>query len=789
MKLDLIPRHLEQEYDSDSLVYVSDSHFHYNTQVDKNLIDDILNHEIQIYSGYYTYRKKEDTPRLYYLGRGKRSGKVKIKIQGYYPYGYEYDEDGDSEDYLGRKCNQLIFKGQHPSKVAKYRDNRLRRGFPQPLESDILFHRRLLISTYDYFKPTEPIEPKIAVLDIETDYPVSDKIIAFAVNGYDNYLYYESKFESTEEELVESLFEQVEKYDIVTGWNIEFDMKEIDRKSKVKLHEVVSVVDLHKDNSKSIAKKMLGREIRGRWSLDNTGSRLCGIAKSLDEDDMKGDVRDLNEEKLFQYNVIDTIIPEIIDNYLGGIETHLILAWSLHSCVDDMIITAVVNDVALLRAYHREGKVLPSRNYDKEPKPKPGEYKYKAAEPDARPGVYDDIIGEDIVHAYPSAVISKNISPESKDIDGRNITPPTPNNPNGVAFNDDDSIFITTLTELMVDRAKIKKKLKLIGEEHPEYKKYKFIDFALKTEIAALSHGMFGWASSRVKDYDIADAITAVVREIINKIKGTCDLIGHRWVYSHTDSVFLIGKKEDAMRITKYLNEMIKNFCKGYKIIPELEFEGYYPIGYIHSKARRVLIPEGIDIDDDENWVVKGMSFLRSETPTPLGDIEIKIIKSLLKKIDKNKILNDIRDDVKKLANLSPKELAIIKPLNKPIDKYGRILQDGSVGGIPYHITALKRSQKEFNLEINIGSKFCIIPIITDEITGVRKIKRKRVDIAFDMDDGLPDEYIIDFEYYLRSNLWGKISQMLEMKAKDLEKEILTDDVKDVLNIKYDDEE
>jgi hypothetical protein len=49
--------------------------------------------------------------------------------------------------------------------------------------------------------------------------------------------------------------------------------------------------------------------------------------RSLDEDDMKLDVKDLSEEKLFIYNVIDTVIPEVIDNFLGGLEGHLILAW------------------------------------------------------------------------------------------------------------------------------------------------------------------------------------------------------------------------------------------------------------------------------------------------------------------------------------------------------------------------------------------------------------------------------------------------------------------------------
>ena len=785
MKLELIPRHLEQEYDSDSLIYQADDWFYYNTQVDKNLIDDILNKELMLFSGYYTFHRGDDSPRLYYLGRGKRSGKVKIKIQGFYPVGYEYNEDGDCEDYLGRKCEKIIFKGQHPSKVAKYRDNRVRRGFPQPLESDILFHRVLQIHTYDYFKPTEPIEPKIAVLDIETDFPVSDKIISFAINGYNNYLYFESKYDgSTEKELVESIFEQVKKYDIIIGWNIEFDEKEIDKKSKTKLHEVVSVVDLHTDNTKSIAKKMLGHEIRGRWSLDNVGSRLCGIAKSLDEDDMKGDVRDLDKEKLLHYNVIDTIIPEIVDNELGGIDTHLILAWSLHSCVDDMIITAVVNDVALLRAYHKAGKVLPSRNYEKEPKSKPGEYKYKAAEPDARPGIYDNIVGADVLHAYPAAVIGKNISPETKDEKGNNVTPPTPLYPNGVRYNDNDSIFIDTLKELMKERTKIKKKLKSLDKEHEDYKKFKSIDFSIKTEIAALSHGMFGWASSRVRDYQIADSITAVVRELVNKLKSTCDLIGKKWCYSHTDSIFFIASKDEGIRVIEYLNDTVKTYCEGYKVTPELEFDGYYSTGYVHTAARRVLVPEGIEIDDDENWIVKGMAYIRSETPEPLAEIEVELIKMKLKKEPIGKLIIRLKEMVKELPKYDSVKLALIKPLNKEPDKYARELLDGTMGGKPSHIKAMELARDEYGLELIIGSKYGVIPVITDKIIGKRKLKMERIDVAFNLTTGLPNNYMINWEYYLQSNLFGKVNGLFELTAKELERTILDDEIKKKLNIK-----
>jgi DNA polymerase elongation subunit (family B) len=325
--------------------------------------------------------------------------------------------------------------------------------------------------------------------------------------------------------------------------------------------------------------------------------------------------------------------------------------------------------------------------------------------------------------------------------------------------------------------------LKQLDKEHPDYKRYKTIDFALKTQIAAFSHGIFGWSNSRMREYSVADAITAVVRDILNKIKTTCDLSSLKWVYVHTDSCYVNAKKEDAEKILNYLNECIKKHCKGYKITPELEMKGYYKIGYIHSPARNVLVPEGVEIDDDENWEESGMNFARSETPLPLANIEIALIKMKLKRKGIDEMLVELEEMVMKLPEYPMVELALIKPFNKRISEYGKPKQDGSIGNIPFHITALKRAQEEYGLKIPLKEKFGILPIITDEFTGVRVKKRKKVMMAFDLEKGLPESYKIDFETYLDGNLFGKVNSLFGLKVKDLKHMVLSERVKERLGI------
>jgi DNA polymerase elongation subunit (family B) len=828
MRLNKLPVKEQANYDSDSLIYISDDEFQYNKDFDKKIIREIKDRNLQIYSGYYEYSKGDKTPKIYISGRGNKIGKFKIKIEGFRPYCYAECEKGEYRTYLNVPVEKYLFE-THPTFIARFRDRQVKMGMPMPYEADILYVRRFLCDVYDYFKPKKAIAPVTAIFDVETDYPMSEEIISYAFNNQKGDIKYNSRsYVSNLHELAIDLYEEITKVDVVTGWNVSFDVEQLekmlvkvdrllnharkksgyskelyiktyekikglfgldsrvlieklfdynylkiennevvlgDRKFHTKVSKVCSVVDLL-----SISRKMYGREIKGRWDLGNVGRQICGLDKKHTG---AKHIRDLDEETLMEYNVLDTIVPEIIDNTLGGLRGHLILAWSLQVTLEDVMITAAVNDIALIRAYHRAGIVLPSRDYTVDNTV----VKYRAAEPVARAGIYKDIIATDIVHAYPFAVISNNIAPETKDPNGKYLTP------NGIRYNNKHSVFIDTLKELMTDRGLIKEKLKKTDKESDEWATLKSIDFALKTQTAAFSHGIFGWGHSRMRDYDVADSITAVVRDLIDVIKSACDSINYRWCYAHTDSCYINAPNEKKDKILKYLNNIIEDKYKHAKGVPELEFKKFYKVGYIHSKARNVLVPEDVMVEDDENWDVTGMNFMRSEVPEKLRDIEIKCIKEKLQGYGEVYRLYQLQDMIKKLRNADSRELGLIKPLKKKREEYGRKILDGSIGGVPAHIKALDRAKREYGFNVNVGEKFMLLPILTNETVGKKKVRRKKVEIAYSIDDGLPDGYTIDYEYYLRGNLWGKINQLFDCTPRELEKKIMIPRVKNTLGV------
>ena len=163
------------------------------------------------------------------------------------------------------------------------------------------------------------------------------------------------------------------------------------------------------------------------------------------------------------------------------------------------------------------------------------------------------------------------------------------------------------------------------------------------------------------------------------------------------------------------------------------------------------------------------MNFMRSETPDELADIEINLVKMIFRDKSDDEKLRYLRYRIKNLVNVPTSKLGLIKPLNKKIEKYGRKAKhSGEIVGVPNHIKALIRARDEYGLDVAVGDKFMVLPIVTNETVGKRKIRRKRVDIAFIPERGLPNGYVIDYETYLKSNLFGKINKMFNMSEGEL---------------------
>jgi DNA polymerase elongation subunit (family B) len=770
MILKPLPDILKDQYKKDSLVYSSDNEFYYNEEVDKDIIEDINNREFQVYTGHYSprvppWKKKQkwspsNIPTVHLIGRGKRSGKKTLNIEGFLPYCYVEDKNGKYVTYLGKKVKKLIFKTS-PAAIGDYRKKFEKSLNPTPYEADIPFIERFMCDTDPFFKPKEIIEPKVAIFDIETNYPINDEIISFSINSEGN-IYHNSKYKTPKhKDLILDLYNRLREHDIITGWNVQFDVKhtqnelrKILKDKSFVLNDEVAIIDL-----KTISNKMYAKQLKGGWSLDNAGKRIANIPKV----DIKVNPKDLTPDKLEEYNNRDVVVPEKIDEVLGGLKCHLILSWMTHCILENTELTTVINDITILKAYHNKRVVLPSKPpFDEKPTSKDAQY--QAADPQARQGIYENVMAFDLKHAYPWAVQAINATPETKDKNGKYQAP------NGIRFNEGYSVFIETLDSIMDERAKAKKKMKEYKKQgnHKMYMTYKYIDFALKTQAAAFSHGEFGYWRSRMKDYEVAEAITQTAKQLIFHTMNVLEFFGFKWVYEHTDSCYIMCPVERKRELIDLINDIVNDYCieHGYRKVAELEFEEYYPIVYIHTPARNVLVKE------DGEWKVTGMNFMRSETPEELADIEENLVRLALEKKSKDDMLKYLKKRIRNLKNISINKLGIEKPYNKPLKEYGGKNKNGRKIPIPYHIKAYLKAHDEYGFDLEVGEKFQIIPILTNSCHGVRKIRRDKVDIAFPLDGNLPKGYKVDYEKYIEHNLIGKIYQFFDMDDKELMNEL-----------------
>lgn len=775
------------------LYYTNDA-VYYDPNLPKDLIRDLKYKEVMIYTGWYKFLPGFKYPIIYLLGRGKRHGKFYLRVGGFRPYCYIKHPSGKYRSIFGDKLEKVELKNSPPEKIRFLRLESLRKHKYQPFEADIPFVRRFLIDVNGLFKSKEPLDLRVLIIDVETDYPVSDEIISFASNKlWKHEIKFISLHDTNKWDMIIELLSDILECDIITGWNIKFDIEHIAKKFetiafvlKTIAHNNFDEVDLKNHlmkymkpedaeqiinsllehgiirkygkqlvvnsiprfiiddmldpyklagiiDMKEMTKKMIGKELKS-WSLENAGRELVGIIKHLHT----RHVRDLSYDDLMAYNVVDVIIPEEIEELYGPILYHIYLAWLLQCKLEDTEIHSVVNDIVMLNEYKRYNIVLPSKNLTKH---KSG---YKAAEPFGLKGVYSNIVAIDLKAAYPSCVLALNASIETRDDNGDIVAA------NGIRFNKKPSVFVAALKRIMTAREEIKARLK--QETDPEKRKrLDIMQRALKTQAAAFSHGIFGYQYSRLFYEEIAEAITSTVRAILNHAKSKLEEKGYKVIYAHTDSLYVIGSKNEIDKIVMLANKSVKEFVKkrGYLYTPQFEFKDFYPKGYIHSPARNVMVRE------DGEWVVTGMNLIRSDAPDFLQDLERKIIELYLEGYNKDDILKEVINILKTLKEKSPDYLGIPKPLKKSPEAY-------KVKSA--HVKAVLNAIAEYGFEIHIGEKFLMLP--------VRKLKNgEKGYIAFRYGEW-PDSYEIDYMEYVRSVVLGKVAIMLDVNPKELKKKL-----------------
>jgi len=639
----------------------------------------------------------------------------------------------------------------------------LRDRFSKHYEADILFTHRYIINRIG---PIEPYPLKILYIDIELNTvdsfpdmfdPDQEIVTISMVDSFDNreiLLYYESpeckkpiketetikKFK-TEEDLLNAFIVQMQKYDpdVITGWNIEkFDLTYLIRRMEKlglnyrKLSPLYSVRIDEKWGDVMIKGRVILDMMKGykyfrkisnqgraeSYSLEYTAQEVLKKGKIPHKDNFH-DMWINSPEKLIEYNKRDTLLVKEINDTLNIIDFFNSIRCKACAQLRDIYSTSKLTDGFLLRKC-RDKYVLPSGNRnisDIE--------KYSGAiviKP--TPGIYKNVIGLDISSMYPNLMKTFNIGYETFNPDGEIQLA------DGIGFNNGIGLISETLRELEQERNYWKKKMRKAAIEKDEDKRqlYYFNQYAVKVITNAI-YGYLGYPRSRLYKKEVAGAVTTAGRELIMYTKRKVEELGYKVLYGDTDSVYVQAKSNgliplltEGKKLCDILNKSYKDFAKerGAKICTlSMKFEkALKSIMFVSKRGENVgakkkyaYLPLWIDGKNVEDKVeFTGFETIRSDTPRIGRLVQKKVVDMVLHGVEKEKVLEYLRDLDRKIRNkeIPDEEIGFPKGISSPLRTYGKQKRHGKTNiriGIPPVVKGALYANKYLGKRYGQGSK------------------------------------------------------------------------------------
>jgi DNA polymerase elongation subunit (family B) len=275
----------------------------------------------------------------------------------------------------------------------------------------------------------------------------------------------------------------------------------------------------------------------------------------------------------------------------------------------------------------------------------------------------DNVNGVDYASLYPSIIRRYNLdptllvlSPTDVPTVKRQLTDETPEDFALFAQSDIQAPIPQLLTDLTIERRKVKKLMKPLGYDSTEYAVLNARQLALKT-MSNACYGFLGCENGAGLGHpELAAAVTAYGRDLIRGVAQhiTDTYPGSKIVGGDTDSVYFTfpqdnNNLQDSFRIG---GDICKAIDEKYGAPIELEFEKVYrPMCYVGKKMYAAMMFESPD-DTEGKLDVKGLAAVKSNTSKLTMDLQTTIINTIMRnprdawsevKVIVQKAIQDIR--------------------------------------------------------------------------------------------------------------------------------------------------
>ena len=555
----------------------------------------------------------------------------------------------------------------------------------------------------------------------------------------------------TEEELLEAFQEEVIEFDpdIITGWNvIDFDLALI--RDKLKEYQInfnlgrdntPSKLRLESDFFRTSKADVVGRVVLDgidltkssfikldSYKLDNAAEVLLGKNKLI-QSEGKEKYEEIDrlykedQKNLIKYNLLDA---ELVHRILT--ETEIMNLTIQRSLLTGMQLDRVNASIASLDFLYlqktRERELVAPTNLgaEREERIKGGFVM------DSIPGIYDNLIVLDFKSLYPSMIRTFNIDPYSF-LDKKKKKGAI-KAPNSIYFDSEKEGILPEVVKVLWNERDIAKK-----------NKNKLAIQSIK--ILMLSFwGVLANPMCRFYNLDMANALTGFGRSIIKQTAEKVEQLGHKVIYSDTDSIFVdtkVDSIEKADKIGRKLEKEINEFYnkhvkKEYNRTSYLELE--YEKCYLRFLMPRLRGKEagakkryaGLLIKDGKEKIdFVGLETARSDWTQAAKIFQKEVYDKVFHKKDPTKFIKKFVEDLR--SGKYDKELLYRKSLRKGIDGY-------KVN--PPHLKAAKKLKK-------LTSSVIEYYITTDGPEPIQELKHK-----------------LDYEHYLNKQIKPITETILE---------------------------
>ena len=588
-------------------------------------------------------------------------------------------------------------------------------------------------------------------------------------------------FFSGEKEMLEEFSRIIEDYDpdILVGYNINnFDLPFIlERMSANNISRLIGrcnkkpatakkvgirykssitgrvVVDVYELIKESVGKGLLRLK---RYGLGDVAKEMLGEGKvDITHSEIAKYWNSKNLDKLIEYNRKDAelVLRLLLEKDLLSkfVEIARVCGLLLQDVLDSGESARVEN--LLLREFNKADFVLPLKPGEEEMLKRKEErltHGLKGAlvlEP--KVGLHTNyVVYLDFKSMYPSLFIAYNICCTAICLDEK--PEETIKTPNGVEFVSPKirvGVIPKTVKMLIEERDRISALAKKAKTEE-ERRSLEARQIALKYMTNAF-YGYTGYIRSRIYMLDIANAITACGRYLIQKTKEIVEADKRFSVlYGDTDSIMVDTKTtdmEEAIRLGEEVEKRVNEELKG-KV--SMKIEGIFKSLIILSKKRYAgLLVEKKDSEVKETMLMKGIETVRRDWCNLTGTTLLKVLEIILKERSPNKALAYVRETMLKLErNEVPLEdLVITKGISKPLKEYK---------GVQPHVELVKKLRARSPAEApGLGDRIGYVIV-----RGPQLLSERAEDPEYVKQHGLK----IDSKYYIESQILPPIERVFE---------------------------